>query len=475
MRDRLPIGWLVAALEDLAETPKQDIVDGPFGSDLKASSYVSSGVPIVRLQNIDRNRFLDKNIRFVTTEKAAALARHSFKTGDIIITKLGDPVGKACIVPPSVPEGIIVADVVRARIDQRKSDIRFVAHAINSAEASSQLNLEVKGSTRPRVNLRHIRALKIPIAPLQEQRRIVAKLEKLLDKVDSCQRRLANTPVLLKRFRQAVLASACSGRLTADWREKNSNTRSVDLLAEGKRYQLAEPEADLPELPETWSWVALGNYGRCMRGRFSIRPRNDPSCFGGEHPFIQIGDLPQEGGWVCSHTQTLNEKGLGVSKKFPKGTALIAIVGATIGNTGLLAYDMCFTDSIVGIETGTHDGNRYVELFLRNQKYKIRQASYSSGGQPNIKLDFLNPYPLALPPLAEQGEIVRRVDQLFSLADQIEARFAKSSQYVESLKQSILAKAFRGELVPQDPNDEPAAVLLERIREARPTKQRIVR
>jgi type I restriction enzyme S subunit len=116
MRDELPSGWLVAALEELTEVPKQDIVDGPFGSNLKASSYVAAGVPIIRLQNIDRNRFLEKNIRFVTQAKANELARHSFKTGDIVITKLGNPVGKACVVPRSIPEGVIVADVVSGKL-----------------------------------------------------------------------------------------------------------------------------------------------------------------------------------------------------------------------------------------------------------------------------------------------------------------------------------------------------------------------
>jgi type I restriction enzyme, S subunit len=236
-------------------------------------------------------------------------------------------------------------------------------------------------------------------------------------------------------------------------------------------FQLKKHEDNLPELPETWRWTALGNYGRCARGRFSVRPRNDSRYFGGEHPFIQIGDLPPEGGWISSHTQTLNDKGLAVSKKFNKGTAVIAIVGATIGNTGVLSYDMCFTDSLVGIETGWDRGNRFVELFLRSEKYKIRQASYSSGGQPNIKLEFLNPYPLPLPPLAEQKEIVRRVDELFTLADQIEDRYAKAKHYVDTLRQSILSKAFRGELLPQDPNDEPASVLLERIRKACESQQ----
>src|SRR5207249_8218893 len=120
----------------------------------------------------------------------------------------------------------------------------------------------------------------------------------------------------------------------------------------------------------------------------------------------------------------------------------------------------------VGIETGSDIGNRYVEFFLRQRKDDIRQSSYAGGGQPNIKLETLNPYPLALPPLDEQQEIVRRVEALFKTADALEARYRKAKAHVDKLTQSILARAFRGELVPQDPNDEPATVLLERINHA---------
>jgi type I restriction enzyme, S subunit len=104
-------------------------------------------------------------------------------------------------------------------------------------------------------------------------------------------------------------------------------------------------------------------------------------------------------------------------------------------------------------------------------KNDIRQISYSSGGQPNLRLEIINPFPLALPPFAEQQEIVRRVDELFALTDQVQARYAKAKEHVDNLKQSILAKAFRGELVPQDPNDEPATALLERISQDRSTQQ----
>jgi type I restriction enzyme S subunit len=205
-----------------------------------------------------------------------------------------------------------------------------------------------------------------------------------------------------------------------------------------------------------------------------VRPRNDPAYFVGPHPFIQIGDLPPEGGWIESHRQSLNDRGLAVSKKFPKSTAVIAIVGATIGNTGLLTYDMCFPDSMIGIETGTEEGNCYIELYLRHKKREVRNESYASGGQPNIKLEVLNPYPLALPPLIEQREIVRRVDSLFALAAGIEGRIRVATVLAERLPQAILARAFRGELVPTEAelaadegrDYEQASVLLERIQES---------
>jgi type I restriction enzyme S subunit len=321
-----------------------------------------------------------------------------------------------------------------------------------------------KGGTQANISQTVLKAFPICVAPLAEQRRIVAKLEMLLGQVTTCQQRLAKIPALLKRFRQSVLAAACSGRLTADWREENDNIQAADSLIKNAQYQIAAPEGELPELPAKWKWVALGNYARCFRGRFTPRPRNDPRYFNGKHPFIQIGNLPREGGLVDSHVQTLNDEGLAVSRKFPKGTVVIAIVGATIGNTGVLAYDMCVTDSIVGLETGDELGNRYVELFLRHKKDDIRQTSYSSGGQPNINLATLNPYPLALPPLPEQQEIVRRVESLFLLANQIEARLAAAQRQVDALTPSLLARAFAGKLVPQDPADEPAERLLERIK-----------
>jgi type I restriction enzyme S subunit len=345
----------------------------------------------------------------------------------------------------------------------------YLRHFFSSPSFREQICNEVTGvgGSLTRTQPKRVATFLVPIAPLNEQKLIADKLGVLLTQVDACRERLDRIPLILKRFRQAVLAAATSGQFTEDWREENFDIEPATNLVKEKRFTLAASDNNLPLLPNNWEWVALGNYAQCSRGRFSVRPRNDPAYFNGEHPFIQIGNLPSEGGWITGHKQTLNEKGLAVSKKFPKGTVVIAIVGATIGNTGILAYDMCFTDSMVGIDSGDEISNRYIELFLRHRKEEIRQTSYAGGGQPNIKLEVLNPYPLALPPLAEQHEIVCRVEVLFAYADSLEARYQAARNQVEHLTPALLAKAFRGELVPQDPNDEPASVLLERIRAER--------
>lgn len=328
----------------------------------------------------------------------------------------------------------------------------------------SKLN---KATAIPGLNREDVYRVKVNLAPLKEQKLIADKLDTLFSRVDVCSDRLERMPLILKRFRKAVLEAAISGQLTEGWREENFDMEFASNLVKEKRYTLAASQKDLTLLPDNWEWVSLGNYAQCSRGRFSVRPRNDPAYFNGEHPFIQIGDLPSEGGWITAHKQTLNEKGLAVSKKFPKGTVVIAIVGATIGNTGILAYDMCFTDSMVGIESGDEISNRYIELFLRHRQEDIRQTSYAGGGQPNIKLEVLNPYPLALPPLTEQYEIVFRVEALFAYIDRLEASYKSARAKIERLTPALLAKAFRGELVSQDPNEESASLLLERIRAER--------
>lgn len=199
----LPEGWEWSPLERLMKNPKRDIVDGPFGSNLKASEYKDNGVPIARLQNINRGEFLYKNIKFISEEKAQDLSRHNFQPGDILITKLGDPLGKACIAPSLISSGVIVADLVRVRLDHDEVDPRYLMYAINSPFLAKQFEKHTKGTTRPRVNLEIIRKLPIPLAPKGQQKRIVAEIEKQFSRLDEAVANLRRVKPNLKRYKAA--------------------------------------------------------------------------------------------------------------------------------------------------------------------------------------------------------------------------------------------------------------------------------
>ncbi len=215
------------------------------------------------------------------------------------------------------------------------------------------------------------------------------------------------------------------------------------------------------KLPET---------GEMNRGKSRHRPRNEPSLFGGPYPFIQTGGIAQSGGRITSHKQTYSEAGLAQSRLWPSGTICITIA-ANIAESAILTYPACFPDSVVGIIVNLEVCvAEYVEFFIRVAKADLATFAPATA-QKNINIAILNEVAVPLPPLSEQQEIVRRVESLFALADQIEARHKKAQAYVDKLTQSILAKAFRGELVPQDPNDEPASELLKRIREQRSKSQ----
>jgi type I restriction enzyme S subunit len=286
------------------------------------------------------------------------------------------------------------------------------------------LNTHSKGVGIPHIEPTRFWKLRVPIAPLPEQKRIVEEIEKQLVRLNVGATALHRAQARLQRFRASVLKTACDG---------------------------------------PWPLTKLGDCFKLERGRFSHRPRNEPRFYNGRYPFIQIGDLPRDGGSIAKYTQTLNEKGLAISRLFPKGTVLIAIVGATIGNTGILMFDSCAPDSIIGLQSSDATLCRYAEIYLRSKKQMLRAASYASGGQPNINLPFLQAYPFPLPPSGERERIVAHVDQQLSSVDQLETQLESKSQQADNLRQSLFGRAFTGGLVPQDPNDEPAHSFLQRI------------
>jgi len=199
---KIPSDWKVKKLIELAKT-KSDIVAGPFGSNLIVDDYRSQGIPIIRLQNIERYHFIKKDIKFIDETKYDELKYHSFKAGDIVLAKLGDPIGKTCILPNEFLTGIVTADVVRIRIPHNEVDNYFLLYNLNSNNIKNQLYSRQLGTTRPRVNLSDVRELLLPIPPLTIQQ----KIGKILFCLDIKIENLQNQNKVLDQIVQAIFKS----------------------------------------------------------------------------------------------------------------------------------------------------------------------------------------------------------------------------------------------------------------------------
>ena len=205
---RIPEEWKVKTLLAALNNNSSLIVAGPFGSNLKVSDYKEEGIPIIRLQNIERNEFIFKDIKYISKEKAKSLNYHNFVAGDIVLAKLGDPIGKTCIIQDILNHGIVVADVVRIR-PTKDLNKEFLVRILNSKFIEYQLTHDIIGTTRPRVNLNQVRNLQLFLPSKDEQDRIADKLSKLDFYVDSEKQKLSK----LKHIKAGLMQDLLTGKV----------------------------------------------------------------------------------------------------------------------------------------------------------------------------------------------------------------------------------------------------------------------
>ena len=348
------------------------------------------------------------------------------------------------------------------------------------------------------MHLVDFRRLSIPFPPLNEQKRIVAKIEALQTRSTAVKEELDAIKPLLDQFRQSVLAAAFRGDLTKDWREQNPNVEPAEVLLERirierrRRWEEAELEKmkakgkvpkddkwkkkykepqpidteDLPELPNGWFCVPV----EAITTKVVDGVHKKPDYINQGIPFITVKNLTAGSGISFDETRYIS---LEDHQEFwkranpEKGDILISKDG-TLGVTRVIKTDIVFSIfvSVALIKPVFYELSDYLELAFTSPQLQY-QMSGTGTGLKHLHLKDLRCYATPLAPLEEQQEIVRRIESLFKLADSIEQQYQQAEVDLETLNQSILAKAFRGELVPQDPNDEPASVLLERIKEER--------
>lgn len=373
-----------------------------------------------------------------------------------------------------------------------------------------EINTRAKGVGIPHVDPFLLWNYDFPIPPVNEQNRIVDKIETLFSEVDAGIANLTLAKRQLEQYRQSLLKHAFEGKLTAKWREKHGKALpSADELLEqiqiarqdyydqqmadweqavkswedqGKegrkpskpKYtqpkKVSEDETQaLPHMPESFIYSYLSNTGILARGKSKHRPRNDKILFDGDYPFLQTGEIKAADKYVVNYTRTYNEVGLKQSKLWNAGTLCITIA-ANIADTAFLTFDACFPDSVVGYEAFSDIINpEYVDFFIQSAKSRIEFYAPATA-QKNINLTTLENLLIPFCSIEEQNKVVELLDLNLAQCRTLGRDIENSLKKLAVLKTSILHKAFQGKLVPQDPNDPPASELLAQIKAEREAK-----
>jgi type I restriction enzyme, S subunit len=343
-------------------------------------------------------------------------------------------------------------------------DSRFMFHLLRGLRLG---DLD-KSTAIPGLSREDAYALQLPLPPLAEQKRIVAKVEEVLARVNAARERLAKLPTILKRFRQSVLASACSGRLTTDWRDAHPDTEPAATLLDkisttrakqsvtARRSVVRDHQDDdesqqpLTELPASWVWCRAEQIATVGLG--GTPSRKVPRYWGDGVPWISSGEVANCR--ISSAHESITTQGVDNSnaKLYPKGTVLIAMIGEgkTRGQTAILDIEACTNQNVAALvfDAG-YIFSEYVWLWALGE-YERHRSDGRGGNYPALNGQIVRGFLLPLAPYKEQEEIVRRVTSVFALADKIEARLAAGLMRADKLIQSTLAKAFRGELVPTE-------------------------
>ena len=427
MNDELPEGW--------SQAPIGSLCDLKNGRAFKPTEWSNQGLPIVRIQNLN-----NPNAKFNYFEGHFE-DRYLLRGGELLFAWSGTPGTSFGAHVWRGGKAVLNQHIFRVDFNDANLDKRFFRYAIN------QKLDELIGVAHGGVGLRHVTKgtfenTEISLPPLAEQKRIADKLEAVLGRVDACRARLDRVPDLLKRFRQSVLAAATSGQLTEDWREKHG----VSLDA-------------------SWRDTTLSALCSSISDGDHLPP---PQTTDGI-PFLTIGNI-SSGRLDFSSTRFVAEsyfKNIKGTRVPCVGDTLYSVVGATIGIAVLVDTDrpFCFQRHIAILKPSESTVPKFLHLLMASPTV-FREAWTQTTGtaQPTLPLGNLRSLSVSVPLLPEQAEIVRRVEALFAMADRIEARLSTARAQVERLTPATLAKAFRGDLVPQDPNDEPASKLLERLK-----------
>lgn len=296
--------------------------------------------------------------------------------------------------------------------------------------------INIDHSTHKRYWIQQFSRIRILLPPIEEQRRIVSRIEEMFSELDSAVETLQKTRQQLEIYRQAVLKEAFEGKLTVN--NHNEIKKALHWASETET-------KNLPTIPDEWHYIFLSELGDLGRGKSKHRPRNDPKLFeDGKYPFIQTGDVKAADRYISTYSSMYGDFGLAQSKLWTKGTLCITIA-ANIAETAFLGIDACFPDSIVGFTASSEVDPKYIKYFIESQKLKL-SAFAPATAQKNINLKTLENLIIPYCSVEEQRIIINEIESRLSVCANIESTVDETLQQAEAMRQSILKKAFEGEL-----------------------------
>ena len=430
----LPAGWVMTCIADIALFNPKTIAE---------DSLKAAFAPMQFLGTRYRDRMAFEERPWGEIKKAYV----HFQPRDVIVAKVTPCFenGKAGVAPPlpnSIGAGSSEFCVFRPA---QGVDERYLLAWLSTEDFRRRATVAMTGSVGlKRVPKEVFLSEQIPLAPEAEQKRIADKLDTVLTRVDAVNTRLARVAPLLKRFRQSVLAAATSGRLTEDWRRTSG-------------------------LSSPWPWVLLGEVARDFS--YGSAAKSSPV---GQVPVLRMGNI-QEGALDWSDLVFTSDPAEIAKYRLQDGDVLFNRTNSPelVGKTAVFRgeREAIYAGYLIRVRCSSDLLPDYLNYCLGSPagKHYCWQVKSDGVSQSNINAKKLAAFSFGLPSLDEQTEIVRRVETLFAFADRLEARLAQAQTAATRLTPALLANAFRGELVPQDPNDEPAAELLRRLQAQRAT------
>jgi type I restriction enzyme S subunit len=497
--DTLPDGWTSTTSGELFTY----ITSGSRGW---AKYYAAEGAKFIRVGNLSHyTTHLDlDDIQHVRPPGGPEARRTLTQAGDLLVSITAD-VGMVGLVPDGLGEAYVNQHVAIAR-PTPEIDNRYLAwFLLSESGGQRQLKALQRGVTKAGLGLDDLKAVEVPVPPRQEQGRIVEKVEELLSDLDAGVSGLARARANLKRYRAAVLKAAVTGELTAEWRAAHPNvepaTKLFDrILAERRRKWEVEQGAklvapgkkpskggrdkyhgpcvpdtsDLPTLPSEWCWATMDMLVRQKPQNGAYYPQ---TMYGMGTPILRIDDYQNFSSRSSAELQRVNCPDSDMAcYSVQTGDILINRVNSPTHLGKCLLIEKRHTPAVyesnmmrLRLQDGVVGG--YVRDYLRSIQGRRRLVANAKWAvnQASINQQDVLAVPVPLPPLPEQEAIVAEVEQRLSVIAATEDYIAGSLKRGARLRQSILKEAFSGRLVPQDPPDEPASVLLDQIRQVRPS------